>query len=604
MTRHTLWTWCAVAGTVRELERELAAKLEQLSARSPTGRLTTALSNAADSPPQDLPANTEARLEALALQTATVVTRGAGAVHRQLELKAASPERAAAGSGKLTLKKAQPVAAALDADTQQLAEEARQARAGALASQPGDVDVMASPQRTRSMADEANDLFLDDDEDEVAVGDTVNGSIMELGRSCDPKVQQLMDLGADEAQARSALKSNGDVKAASEIFFASGADGLEEQLAALGWADGEDVPEEEFVCEHDCGFKGSFAAVELHETACAAEAAPAAAAPAAQLAAKDPAKKPDTPKQPPQNDARPTAETPTKTKKNKKKKVQEAAVAVTEGPPRKARILQPTEELNNIDKKKGGVRVCRFGVECTREGCWFLHPAGYVAPPPGSDDMRGKAQREEARRKALEDPPELEPQPEAAAEPGLEVKLKSGEHIAVGKKGAAAAGGGAATAAVAGAGAAPGAAKKGKTAAGGSKAKTPGRDGAACTAQNCQFGHPGDPQPKPAGAGGGGGGGGGGAGGAKVTFATVEHFICDWVNAAGGEAELPAVAAALGKHKGYGAAAKKGTKQDTVEKAILRIVETSSLFETAGAESGGGGGGKGANGAGRRRGRR
>ena len=570
--------------------RELAARLEQLSARSPTGRLTTALSNAADSPPQDLPANTEARLEALALQTATVVTRGAGAVHRQLELKAVAP----APSGKLTLKKAQPVAEAVDADTQQLAEEARQARAGALASQPaGDlvVDVMASPQRTRSMAEEANDLFSDEDEEQAAVG-----SIVELGRSSDPKVQQLMDLGADEAQARSALEqTNGDVKAASANFFASGADRLEEQLAALGWAEGGDaVPEEEFLCEYDCGFKGSFAAVEEHEATCAAAAAAAPAAQLAPAAALTQSRTPDKPKQPPQTDAAATTETPKNTKKNKKKKKSPtaavaAAVAVDQEPPRKARILKaPTEELSNLDKKKGIVRVCRFGLECTREGCWFQHPEGYVAPPPGSDDVRGALRRAEQKQKALEAPPEPEPQPEVAADLRqggvLQVNLKSGERIAVGKKGAAAV-------------AAPGTGKKK-----GKKVK-PCRDGADCTVQNCQFGHPAgwtgaggrNRAPKP------------GAGGAKdqnnaakkteVTLATVEQFICEWVNEAGGEVELTAAAAALGKHQGYAAAAKKGTRQDTVEKAILRIVETSTLFETgrANAAAGGGGGGGGGN---------
>ena len=54
----------------------------------------------------------------------------------------------------------------------------------------------------------------------------------------DPKVQQLMDLGANSREARAALeKAGGDVEAAAEVFFGS----WEERLASLGtWTEASD----------------------------------------------------------------------------------------------------------------------------------------------------------------------------------------------------------------------------------------------------------------------------------------------------------------------------------------------------------------------------
>lgn len=67
--------------------------------------------------------------------------------------------------------------------------------------------------------------------DRASEQEQVAASIVHLGRSGDPKVQQLMDLGANGQEARAALEqANGDVEAAAEIFFGS----WENRLASLG----------------------------------------------------------------------------------------------------------------------------------------------------------------------------------------------------------------------------------------------------------------------------------------------------------------------------------------------------------------------------------
>jgi hypothetical protein len=136
------------------------------------------------------------------------------------------------------------------------------------------------------------------------------------------------------------------------------------------------------------------------------------------------------------------------------------------------------------------------------------------------------------------------------------------------------------------------------------------RYGAACTVPNCRFGHP-EPLRNAAATGKGteaAAAGASGAGAVTVTREVVERFICDWVNSRGGEVELDQLAAGLGSKKAgggpaYVAAAKHWTRQPTVAKAILNIVETSALFETGAADGGGSGGGGGGDG-GRRGGKR
>lgn len=61
-------------------------------------------------------------------------------------------------------------------------------------------------------------------------------SVVHLGRSDDPKVQQLMDLGANCEEASTLLEqTGGDVDAAADIYFGS----WEQRLASLGtWATG------------------------------------------------------------------------------------------------------------------------------------------------------------------------------------------------------------------------------------------------------------------------------------------------------------------------------------------------------------------------------
>ena len=63
-------------------------------------------------------------------------------------------------------------------------------------------------------------------------------SLVPIGRSDDPKVQQLMDLGASSKEARALLEqSGGDVEAAAEAYFGS----WEDRLAKLGtWAEPSD----------------------------------------------------------------------------------------------------------------------------------------------------------------------------------------------------------------------------------------------------------------------------------------------------------------------------------------------------------------------------
>ena len=101
-----------------------------------------------------------------------------------------------------------------------------------------------------------------------------------LGHSADPKVQQLLDVGASEAEAAAALaEAGGDVAAAAEIFFGS----LESRLAKMGWLEedsaedgsaggppgvAEGEREQQYLCEFDCGYKGEFDAVSAHELAC------------------------------------------------------------------------------------------------------------------------------------------------------------------------------------------------------------------------------------------------------------------------------------------------------------------------------------------------
>ena len=81
------------------------------------------------------------------------------------------------------------------------------------------------PRRSRRLVDQPDLL--------ASVGPGVS-----LGRSSDPKIQVLMDLGADEAQSRSALEqAYGDVEAAGEIFFASGEDRMTAALEDLGWTE-------------------------------------------------------------------------------------------------------------------------------------------------------------------------------------------------------------------------------------------------------------------------------------------------------------------------------------------------------------------------------
>eukprot|EP01043_Picozoa_sp_COSAG02_P050192 COSAG02_NODE_5131_length_4604_cov_6.767592_5_plen_142_part_00 len=63
-------------------------------------------------------------------------------------------------------------------------------------------------------------------------------TLVPIGRSDDPKVQQLMDLGASSKEARDLLEqTGGDVEAAAEAFFGS----WEDRLAKLGtWAESSD----------------------------------------------------------------------------------------------------------------------------------------------------------------------------------------------------------------------------------------------------------------------------------------------------------------------------------------------------------------------------
>ena len=101
---------------------------------------------------------------------------------------------------------------------------------------------------TTSEEDEDDDGADDDEDEEEAIQvqpepepeperepDRASGqeqaSVVHLGRSGDPKVQQLMDLGATGQEAKAALEqANGDIEAAAEIFFGS----WENRLASLG----------------------------------------------------------------------------------------------------------------------------------------------------------------------------------------------------------------------------------------------------------------------------------------------------------------------------------------------------------------------------------
>jgi len=63
---------------------------------------------------------------------------------------------------------------------------------------------------------------------------TAMSSIVQLGRSDDPKIQQLMDVGATGEEAKKALEeAGGNVATAAELFFGS----FEDRLAALGWSE-------------------------------------------------------------------------------------------------------------------------------------------------------------------------------------------------------------------------------------------------------------------------------------------------------------------------------------------------------------------------------
>ena len=103
----------------------------------------------------------------------------------------------------------------------------------------------AALQEDTTSEEEEDDDDGDDDEDEEEAiqvqpepepePDRASGqeqaSVVHLGRSGDPKVQQLMDLGATGQEAKAALEqANGDIEAAAEIFFGS----WENRLASLG----------------------------------------------------------------------------------------------------------------------------------------------------------------------------------------------------------------------------------------------------------------------------------------------------------------------------------------------------------------------------------
>ena len=80
--------------------------------------------------------------------------------------------------------------------------------------------------------DEEQDESLPQPEPQPEQGEDERAeSLISIGRSDDPKVQQLMDLGASSKEARALLEqAGGDVEAAAEAYFGS----WEDRLAKLG----------------------------------------------------------------------------------------------------------------------------------------------------------------------------------------------------------------------------------------------------------------------------------------------------------------------------------------------------------------------------------
>jgi hypothetical protein len=257
---------------------------------------------------------------------------------------------------------------------------------------------------------------------------------------------------------------------------------------------------------------------------------------------------------------------------------------------RKLRRPDPALGLSNLDKDGKTVKPCRFGIQCTREACWFSHPEGYTPPPPGSDDLRGAQRRAETlkNKKKLKQEGEAEEKDAGhenepagsiqsaqqrkeraqkmprkkvkqqrsgkgkrnADDENFVVNLPSGNQVSVGRAVMDARStsitppNSASTERGTGTG-------RGKGKGIGGASKSDGRQPAA-----------------------------------KATREILEHFICEWVNSRGGEVALDELVDTLGSAKAggttYAASAKYWTKQPTVAKAVLAIVETSTLFETGG----------------------
>ena len=438
--------------------RELVKWAEQLSSRSPTGRLASALKEAAESPPKEYE-NTEERLEALALKTVAAVSQGAGAVHRQLE-----HEMVNAPATKLTLKPAKP-AADLPKPEVPKRQVAKQ--------KPG----MHQPDKPRTDTPSTSD----------------SQSLRQLLAA-----ETLSVHAADKNTKRSGKPRPANKHATSAI---------------------------------------------------------------------DPEVLVDA--------------------------IPDAAAQIS----RKLTRPDPELGLSNLDKDGKTVKPCRFGLQCTREGCWFAHPEGYQPPPPGSDDLRGAQRRAELLKKKRQQQEEQRSEEGAEAKEGVghehertgpiesaqqrkdrtqkapKKKVKQqrtgkskrdadgdGENFVInllsGKKLSV---GGAAMDAHS---AVNVPSDSSSTERGTSTVKEKGKGKGSASKSD-------ERQPT-----------------AKATRQILEHFICDWVNSRGGEVDLDELVDALGSTKAggttYAASAKYWTKQPTVAKAVLAIVETSTLFEVGG----------------------